>query len=60
VDVSDKEIARLFFITKGHLVQMKTMAECYDGYFRRMWNNHEATYREEGFEEAWRKYKNDI
>ena len=44
MDVSDKEIAKMFF----------------DGYFRRMWNNHEATYREEGFEEAWRKYKNDI
>ena len=47
-------------MVKGHITDKKTMEDCYDGYFKRMWNNHEATYREEGFEEAWRKYKNDI
>lgn len=60
MDVSDKEIAKMFFMTKGHLTEMKTMTECYNGYFKRMWSNNESYIHEVGFEEAWRTYKNDI
>ena len=52
-----KEANRLFWIVKGHLIP-----ECWsevdilnmsDDYLKRIWGNHEATFHEEGFEEAW-------
>jgi len=43
-------------MVKGHLdTSEKTMLECYDGYIRRLWGNHEAVYHEDGFEEAYTK-----
>tara|TARA_B110000977_G_C10869033_1_gene412774 strand:+ start:319 stop:528 length:210 start_codon:yes stop_codon:yes gene_type:complete len=49
-----KEEYRLFWIVKGHLgTSHSTVLESYNGYFNRMWGNHETCYREEGFEEAW-------
>ena len=35
------------------------MALCYNGYFKRMWGNHELCYHEEGFEEAYEEYLNE-
>lgn len=43
-------------MVKGHLPNdMKTIYACYDGYFRRLWGNHETVYREDGFEEEYKK-----
>ncbi len=52
-----KEACRLFWLTKGHLTATpETIFSCYDGYFRRLWNNNErAVYGMEGFEEAYNK-----
>ena len=51
-----KEICRMFWIVKGHLgASESTMRDCYDGYFKRMWGNHETVYHEDGFEEAYKK-----
>ena len=52
-----KEVARMFWIVKGHLTDERTMRLSYNGYFKRMWGNHETVYHEEGFEEAWAEYK---
>jgi len=56
-NVELKEAARLFWIVKGHLTDEQTMRLSYDGYFKRLWGNHENVVHEEGFEEAWAEYK---
>lgn len=56
-DVELKEVARMFWIVKGHLTDESTMRECYNGYFKRMWGNHETVVHETGFDEAWSEYK---
>lgn len=49
-----KEAYRLFWMVKGHIdASEQTILESAPGYFRRLWGNHEAYYREEGFEAAW-------
>jgi len=54
--VNDKEAYRLFYMVKGHLnTDHNTILSCADGYFKRLWGNHEACYHEEGFEEAYQK-----
>jgi len=51
-----KEAYKLFWMVKGHLdVDEKTALDSADGYFKRLWGNHEAYYHEDGFEEAWQK-----
>jgi len=51
-----KEAHRLFWIVKGHLnAPERTILECADGYFKRLWGNHENCVHEEGFEEAYKK-----
>lgn len=54
-----KEANRIFWIVKGHLIPAgwsdKEILSMQDSYVRRMWGNHEAVFREEGFEEAWNK-----
>jgi len=53
---SHKEVYRMFWNIKGHLeVTEKTARDCYEGYFRRAWGNHEMVYHEDGFEEAYTK-----
>lgn len=43
-------------MVKGHLdTTEETILASYEGYFRRLWGNHEACYHEEGFEEAYQK-----
>ena len=43
-------------MVKGHLPNdMKTIYACYDGYFRRLWNNIECYTHEVGFEEEYKK-----
>jgi hypothetical protein len=54
--MTDKEVARLFYMVKGHITDPKTMRDCYSGYFKRMWGNHELCYHEDGFEEAYKKH----
>ena len=52
-----KEAYRLFWMVKGHLnATEETVMQSADGYFRRLWGNHEACYHEEGFEEAYQKH----
>ena len=46
----------MFYIVKGHIVDKKTMEDSYEGYFKRMWGNHEICYHEDGFEEAYEAY----
>jgi hypothetical protein len=51
-----KDAYRLFWMVKGHLnITEETVYACYDGYFKRLWGNHEASFHEEGFEEAYQK-----
>ena len=46
---------------KGHLeVTENTARDCYEGYFRRAWGNHEWVTHGEGFEEAWKKYQEHL
>lgn len=53
---SHKEAHRLFWMVKGHLnAPQQTIFQSYDGYFKRLWGNHEAVYHEDGFEEAYKK-----
>ena len=54
-DYEVKQAYRLFWMVKGHInnVSHNTILSCADGYFKRLWGNHEACYREDGFEEAW-------
>ena len=47
----------MFYIVKGHITDKKTMEDSYDGYFKRMWGNHEICYHEDGFEEAYAAYQ---
>ena len=47
----------MFWIVKGHLTDENTMRQSYNGYFKRMWGNHETVVHEEGFDEAWAEYK---
>lgn len=55
---SHREICRIFYMVKGHLTASEdTMRNCYEGYFKRLWGNHEAVYHEDGFEEAYEKLK---
>ena len=56
---SDKDIAKMFYIVKGHLTDDRTMKDSYDGYFKRMWGNHEICYHEDGFEEEYKEYLNE-
>ena len=56
---SDRDIAKMFFIVKGHITDKKTMEDSFDGYFKRMWGNHEICYHEDGFEEAYEEYLNE-
>ena len=54
--MNKKEAYRLFWMVKGHLnTTHETIMQSADGYFRRLWGNHEACYHEDGFEEAYKK-----
>lgn len=52
-----KEANRYYWIVKGHLIpeswQDKDVRSVLDGYFTRIWGNHENVVHEDGFEEAW-------
>tara|TARA_R110002153_G_scaffold29711_16_gene91275 strand:+ start:10053 stop:10301 length:249 start_codon:yes stop_codon:yes gene_type:complete len=52
-----KELCRIFYMTKGHLnVNIKTVEQCYDGYFKRLWNNNEGYLKEEGFDKSYKQF----
>ena len=57
-----KEANRYYWIVKGHLIpeswKDKDVRSVLDGYFTRIWGNHENVVHEEGFEEAWQKRLN--
>ena len=59
INPSKREIAKLFYSVKGHLVDESTMELSYDRYFNKMWGNHELCYHEEGFEEVYEEYLNE-
>lgn len=52
-----KEYNRIFWIVKGHLIPEswtdEDIVQMYEQYTRRIWGNHEASFHEVGFEEAW-------
>jgi len=52
-----KEANRYYWIVKGHLIPQSwgddQVRSVLDGYFIRIWGNHENVVHEEGFEEAW-------
>ncbi len=54
-----KEANRYYWIVKGQLIpdawSEKDILSVYNGYFERIWGNHENVVHEEGFEEAWSK-----
>jgi hypothetical protein len=54
-----KEANRYYWIVKGHLIpdawSEKDIMSVYNGYFDRIWGNHENVVHEDGFEEAWSK-----
>ena len=56
-DAVRKEANRFNWMIKGQLIDSSetdaTVEKLYDSYFKRLWGNHEACYREEGFEAAW-------
>ena len=57
-EVSFKEKCRVFYLVKGDFtrVSRQTIEDCYDGYFKRLWNNTERTeYALVGFEELFKK-----
>ena len=55
-----KEKYRIFWMVKGHFnCTEEVIFACFDNYFKRLWSNGDVGYREEGFEEAWRKLRLD-
>lgn len=54
-----RQANELMWAVKGHLIPEEYSEEdiqkVLNGYFKRMWGNHEYTYRMDGFEEAWQK-----
>ena len=64
-DDSLKESARLFWLIKGHLNTMDdTLRSSHNSYFKRLWvagSNGAPLYEyEDGFEEAWIEYQNNV
>lgn len=64
-DDSLKESARLFWLIKGHLKTTDdTLRSSHNSYFKRLWvdgSNGAPLYDyEEGFEEAWIEYQNNV
>ena len=60
-----KEEYRLFYLVKGHLdAPPKTVIDCANGYFRRLWaagSNGAPLYDyDEQFEQAWKERQNGI
>ena len=51
--MTEREICWVFYITKGHLVDIDVMTECYDSYFKRAWGNHENEQSAAGFENCY-------
>jgi len=49
-------------MVKGGLknTNVATIEDCYEGYFKRLWGNHEATYREIGFEEHYKEFSESL
>jgi len=52
-----REKARIFWMVKGYLPEPRIVEAAYNGYFRRLWGNHENFYKDEGFEEAYNEWK---
>ena len=61
-EVEIKEANRYYWIVKGHLIPKEwkeaEILSVYEGYFSRLWGNHENVVNEDGFEEAW--YKRNV
>ena len=49
--VTFRDCCWVFWMVKGHLnASEHTIRASYDGYFRRLWHNHETHHRDEGFD----------
>ena len=57
-EVSFKDKCKMFYMVKGSLknTSIATIEDCYEGYFKRLWGNHEAVYREIDFEEHYKEF----
>jgi hypothetical protein len=59
-----KEANRLFYSVKGSLIPddytPEDITEMYNSYFKRLWGNHEASTRDEKFEELWANRHTEI
>ena len=59
-----REANRLMWMCKGRLIPEDWKDDqvewAYDAYFKRLWNNHEMCYREDGFEEAYQQRLDSI
>jgi hypothetical protein len=59
-----KEANRLFYSVKGSLIPDDYTDEdiemMYNSYFKRLWGNHEASTRDEKFEELWANRNTEI
>ena len=56
-----KSMFKVFWLVKGHLnTSEQDIIDCYNSYFNRVWYNEEAYIYEEGFEEAYEKFYNNI
>jgi|TARA_B110000977_G_C10973202_1_gene453125 hypothetical protein len=62
MEASFKDKCRIFYMVKGGLknTNVATIEDCYEGYFKRLWGNHEATYREIGFEEHYKEFSESL
>lgn len=58
-----KEANRYYWMVKGQLIPTswsdEDVMKIYDSYFKRLWGNHEAPYRQLGFEAAWAQRQAD-
>lgn len=54
--MTEREICKIFYMTKGHLIDIEIMTECYDSYFKRAWGNHENVNCEAGFEKCYEQW----
>ena len=52
----DKEVMRMFYMTKGHLnSSIETMRSCYWGYWKRAWYNGEFYNHGQDFEKVYKE-----
>ena len=53
-----KERCKIYYMVKGDLTKatIEQIEASYEGYFKKLWGNHENFYKDEGFEENYRMF----